>query len=161
MKASQILIPRSFAHLVFLFALACALPAAAQAPVYAIGNRVWFDTDNSSTINGAEVGIDGVTVNLYAASDLTTVLATANYQPTVATTCSPTSMLAITSSPSPSVEFHHGEHAMDYWSSGTTRAANGAHRRNDCRLRPTATSTRTTTARCGPVDCWPARSHPR
>ncbi len=43
---------------------------------YSIGNRVWFDTDNSSTINGTEVGIDGVTVNLYAASDLTTILAT-------------------------------------------------------------------------------------
>ncbi len=45
-------------------------------PVFALGNRVWFDTDNSSTINGAEVGIDGVTVNLYAAGDLTTILAT-------------------------------------------------------------------------------------
>ncbi len=45
-------------------------------PVFALGNRVWFDTDNSSTINGAEVGIEGVTVNLYAAGDLTTILAT-------------------------------------------------------------------------------------
>ena len=43
---------------------------------YSLGNRVWFDTDNSSTINGSEVGIDGVTVNLYSASDLTTILAT-------------------------------------------------------------------------------------
>lgn len=45
-------------------------------PVFSLGNRVWFDTDNSSTINGTEVGIDGVTVNLYAASDLTTILST-------------------------------------------------------------------------------------
>ena len=45
-------------------------------PVFSLGNRVWFDTDNSGTINGTEVGIKGVTVNLYAASDLTTVLAT-------------------------------------------------------------------------------------
>ncbi|MEO8357955.1 MAG: sortase, partial [Chloroflexota bacterium] len=44
-------------------------------PVFSLGNRVWFDTDNSSTINGAEVGIEGVTVNLYAASDLTTIIA--------------------------------------------------------------------------------------
>lgn len=42
---------------------------------YALGNRVWFDTDNSSTINGSEVGTDGVIVNLYAASDLNTILA--------------------------------------------------------------------------------------
>ncbi|MBN8580749.1 MAG: sortase [Anaerolineae bacterium] len=34
-------------------------------PGYSLGNRVWFDTDNSSTINGTEVGIDGVRVNLY------------------------------------------------------------------------------------------------
>lgn len=45
-------------------------------PVFALGNRVWFDTDNSGTINNAEVGIDGVTVHLYSASDLTTILAT-------------------------------------------------------------------------------------
>ncbi|MFZ5911268.1 MAG: sortase domain-bontaining protein [Chloroflexota bacterium] len=35
--------------------------------LFSLGNRVWFDTDNSSTINGAEVGADGVTVQLYAA----------------------------------------------------------------------------------------------
>ncbi|GAB4479904.1 MAG: hypothetical protein OHK0031_00630 [Anaerolineales bacterium] len=42
---------------------------------YALGNRVWFDTDNSHTINGAEVGVDGVLVELYRASDLTTPIA--------------------------------------------------------------------------------------
>lgn len=36
-------------------------------PLYSLGNRVWFDTDNSSTINGSEVGVNGVTVQLYAA----------------------------------------------------------------------------------------------
>lgn len=76
MKANPPRLPRFLARLVFLFLLACALPAAGQAPLYAIGNRVWFDTDNSSTINGAEVGIDGITVNLYAAGNLTTILAT-------------------------------------------------------------------------------------
>jgi uncharacterized repeat protein (TIGR01451 family) len=35
--------------------------------IFSLGNRVWFDTDNSGTINGAEVGVDGVTVQLYAA----------------------------------------------------------------------------------------------
>ncbi|MCC7187729.1 MAG: DUF11 domain-containing protein, partial [Anaerolineales bacterium] len=36
-------------------------------PRFSLGNRVWFDTDNSSAINGTEVGVDGVTVELYAA----------------------------------------------------------------------------------------------
>lgn len=35
--------------------------------LYSLGNRVWFDTDNSSDINGSEVGVDNVTVLLYAA----------------------------------------------------------------------------------------------
>lgn len=49
---------------------------------YALGNRVWYDTDNSSAIDNGEgdyggtpVGADGVRVELYAASDLTTLLA--------------------------------------------------------------------------------------
>jgi uncharacterized repeat protein (TIGR01451 family) len=33
-------------------------------PVFTIGNRVWFDTDNSGTINAGEVGVAGVTVNI-------------------------------------------------------------------------------------------------
>ena len=37
------------------------------APTVRLGNRVWADTDNSGTINGAEVGINGVTVQVYAA----------------------------------------------------------------------------------------------
>lgn len=32
---------------------------------YALGNRVWFDTNNNSQIDGAEVGVDGVIVDLY------------------------------------------------------------------------------------------------
>jgi len=32
---------------------------------YSLGNRVWFDTDNSGTINGTEIGIPGVRVELY------------------------------------------------------------------------------------------------
>jgi SdrD B-like domain len=33
---------------------------------YAVGNRVWIDTDNSGTINATEAGVDGVEVKLYA-----------------------------------------------------------------------------------------------
>jgi len=40
----------------------------------AIGDRVWNDADNSGTLNGSELGLPGVTVNLYA-SDGTTLLA--------------------------------------------------------------------------------------
>jgi hypothetical protein len=35
--------------------------------IFSLGNRVWFDADNSRTINGAEPGADGVTMELYAA----------------------------------------------------------------------------------------------
>ena len=34
---------------------------------YSLGNRVWFDTDNNSAIDAGEVGVNGVTVQLYAA----------------------------------------------------------------------------------------------
>ena len=36
-------------------------------PGFSLGNRVWFDTDNSSNVGGTEVGVDNVTVQLYAA----------------------------------------------------------------------------------------------
>ena len=35
-------------------------------PGVAIGNIVWGDTDNSGTLNGSELGIDGVTVELWS-----------------------------------------------------------------------------------------------
>lgn len=34
-------------------------------PLYSLGNRVWFDTNNNSAIDGSEVGIDSVRVELY------------------------------------------------------------------------------------------------
>ncbi|MBI5964972.1 MAG: hypothetical protein HY863_15950, partial [Chloroflexi bacterium] len=43
---------------------------------YALGNRVWFDTNNNSQIDLAEVGVNGVLVNLYSASDLTAIIGT-------------------------------------------------------------------------------------
>ncbi len=36
-------------------------------PNYALGNRVWIDDNESGTLDGAEAGIDGVVVRLYAA----------------------------------------------------------------------------------------------
>ncbi len=34
-------------------------------PNYSVGNRVWFDDDNSGDINGTEAGVDNVVVNLF------------------------------------------------------------------------------------------------
>lgn len=100
-------------------------PTITPTPIYSLGNRVWFDTDNSGTINGTEVGVDNVTVNLYAASDLTTIIGTettanggyylfnnlqaGNY------------IVAI-----PDSEFGAGQTLDGYWSSGTSRTANGS-----------------------------------
>ncbi len=36
-----------------------------QPPGYSLGNRVWFDTNNSATLDGAEAGIDGVSVQIW------------------------------------------------------------------------------------------------
>jgi hypothetical protein len=36
-------------------------------PSYSLGNRLWHDADNDGTVNGSESGIDGVTVELWAA----------------------------------------------------------------------------------------------
>lgn len=44
--------------------------------LFGLGNRVWFDTDNNSQIDAGEAGVDGVTVQLYASTDLSTVLST-------------------------------------------------------------------------------------
>ncbi|NQU29900.1 MAG: sortase, partial [Anaerolineae bacterium] len=40
---------------------------------FALGNRVWFDTDNSATINGSEVGVSGVKVLLYDSTATTEI----------------------------------------------------------------------------------------
>jgi LPXTG-site transpeptidase (sortase) family protein len=37
-------------------------------PGYGLGNRVWFDTNNNGVMDGAEVGVPNVVVNLYAAN---------------------------------------------------------------------------------------------
>ncbi len=46
------------------------------ATYFSLGNRVWFDTNNNSQMDAGESGVDGVTVDLYAAGDLNTTLAT-------------------------------------------------------------------------------------
>lgn len=43
---------------------------------YSIGNRVWFDTNNNGQVNALEVGINGVSVSLFASTNLTTALQT-------------------------------------------------------------------------------------
>ncbi len=46
---------------------------AAPATTYSLGNRVWLDADNDGTLNGAEVGIAGVTVRVLDITGTTTV----------------------------------------------------------------------------------------
>ena len=43
-------------------------------PLFSLGNRVWFDTDNDSTIDAGESGISGVTVQLFDSSGTTEIL---------------------------------------------------------------------------------------
>ncbi len=96
--------------------------------LFSLGNRVWFDTDNSGTINGSEVGVNGVTVQLYAAD--------ASGNPTGApldtqTTANggyyrfdqlpPGDYVVVI----PASQFDGGP-LTGYWSSGTTINANGA-----------------------------------
>lgn len=42
----------------------------------ALGDRVWNDTNNNGLFDGGELGLDGVTVELWDANNLTTALAT-------------------------------------------------------------------------------------
>ncbi|MEM6395961.1 MAG: SdrD B-like domain-containing protein [Bacteroidota bacterium] len=37
----------------------------ADLPIFSIGNQVWFDTDNDGMLDAGEVGVDGVTVELF------------------------------------------------------------------------------------------------
>ncbi|GEM_PF-1199428 len=41
----------------------------APTATYSLGNRIWFDTDNSGTINGSEVGIPNVSVSVFVDVD--------------------------------------------------------------------------------------------
>ena len=113
------MIVRRFAlALLFVF-----LSSSAVAQQFAVGNRVWFDTDNSATINGVETGIDGVTVNLYAATDLTTSIATdvtsgGGYY-LFDNLAAGDYVVSVAASNFSGV-------LLGYWSSGTLRTANGS-----------------------------------
>lgn len=96
--------------------------------LFSLGNRVWFDTDNSGTINGSEVGVNGVTVQLYAAD--------ASGNPTGAPLDTQTTAnggyYRFDQLPAgdyvvviPASQFDGGP-LTGYWSSGTTINANGA-----------------------------------
>jgi LPXTG-site transpeptidase (sortase) family protein len=43
-------------------------------PVFSVGNRVWFDTNNDSTMGAGEVGVSGVRVQLYNADGTSEIL---------------------------------------------------------------------------------------
>ncbi|WKZ51462.1 MAG: sortase [Anaerolineales bacterium] len=97
-------------------------------PIYSLGNRVWFDTNNDGLLNGTEVGADGVTVELYAAD--------VSGAPTGASLGT-----AVTSSGGyyrfdnlpagdyvvviPASQFASGGPLEGYWSSGTTISSAG------------------------------------
>jgi LPXTG-site transpeptidase (sortase) family protein len=92
-------------------------------PVFALGNRVWFDTNNNGGIDGGEVGIDGVTVNLYDAAELTTILDTQ--------TTSNGGYYLFNGLPSGDyvvvvAAINFGGILNGYWSSGTSRTTAGA-----------------------------------
>ncbi len=92
---------------------------------YALGNRVWFDTDNSSTINGTEVGVDGVTVELFSASDLVNPVATdvtANGGYYLFDDLFPGDYVVVI----PAANFAGGAVLEGYWSSATSLAADGS-----------------------------------
>ena len=95
---------------------------------FSLGNRVWFDTDNSSTINGTEVGVNGVTIQLYAADAggnptgaalATTTTANGGYYRF--DNLSAGDYVAVI----PSSQFNGGP-LTGYWSSGTTLTGAGA-----------------------------------
>jgi LPXTG-site transpeptidase (sortase) family protein len=99
-------------------------------PIYSLGNRVWFDTNNNSQIDfGTEAGVNGVTVQLYAAD--------AGGNPTGAVLATDTTAnggyYRFDNLPAgdyvvviPASQFLSGGPLAGYWSSGTTLDATGA-----------------------------------
>ena len=91
-------------------------------PLFSLGNRVWFDTDNSGTINGSETGVNAVDVQLYSVDG--TLLATQ--------TTANGGYYRFDNLPAgeyrvviPASEFGAGGTLAGYWSSGTTISAAG------------------------------------
>ncbi|MBX3081403.1 MAG: hypothetical protein KF716_07180 [Anaerolineae bacterium] len=101
-------------------------------PTYSLGNRVWYDTDNSGTINGAEVGINNVTVNLYRDNGTTAGVYDAGDTLVGTTTTNATGYYLFTGLAAgdyvaviPAVNFQTGGTLVGYFSSQTTRNAAG------------------------------------
>ena len=46
---------------------------AGMVPLFSLGNRVWFDTDNDSSIDAGELGVSGVIVQLYDSTGTTEI----------------------------------------------------------------------------------------
>ncbi|MFN8381401.1 MAG: sortase [Anaerolineales bacterium] len=99
-------------------------------PLYSLGNRIWFDTDNNSTINGAEVGVNNVRVELYLDNGNGAYDAGDTFQSFTTTDASgfyrfdglaPAGYVVLI----PSSQFAAGGALDRYWSSGTTIAING------------------------------------
>ena len=95
-------------------------------PSYSLGNRVWFDTNNNSTRDAGELGVPGVVVELYSTSG----------GPALATTITDASgyyrfdgLFAgdyIVRLPVDNFTVGGlGDALVGYWSSGTSRLANG------------------------------------
>jgi LPXTG-site transpeptidase (sortase) family protein len=93
------------------------------APLFSLGNRVWYDTNNNSLLDGTEVGINGVLVQLYAADG--------SGNPTGGVLASQTTAnggyYRFDNLPAgdyvvviPSTQFASGGPLAGYWSSGTT-----------------------------------------
>lgn len=108
-------------------------------PYYSLGNRVWFDTNNNNLIDAGEEGIDGVRVQLYNSSGVEInvgpdgILGTADDAPGGMLTDNG-GYYRFDQLPAgdyfvriPNDNFTSGGNTslVGYWSSGTTRAANG------------------------------------
>ncbi|MBK8780376.1 MAG: sortase [Anaerolineales bacterium] len=100
-------------------------------PLYSLGNRVWFDTDNNSAINGAEVGINNVRVELYQDNGNGVYDAGDTFLAFDTTDTSgyyrfdglnPGNYVVLI----PNSQFGTGGALDQYWSSGTTIANNGS-----------------------------------
>ncbi|GAB4461397.1 MAG: hypothetical protein Kow0070_18910 [Anaerolineales bacterium] len=107
-------------------------------PVFSLGNRVWFDTNNDSLINPGELGVDGVRVQLFASDGVTEInvgpdgiLNTADDAPGGMLTAGGGYYLFNNLLPGdyivvlPPGNFTGAGPLAGYWSSGTFRAADG------------------------------------
>jgi hypothetical protein len=105
----------------------------AQADLYALGNRVWFDTNNNGRLDGAEEGIHGVTVQLYHADATGYPSGAALATTTTASDATRTGYYLFDNLSAgdyiivlPASNFSATGHLSGYWSSLTSMQASGA-----------------------------------